>query len=543
MIWLLLVLSASADDKGHPLLPTLADWVERSTAEYKLDDISPSRAYGAYIDLNGHWVEASMGAIKSEKGWRTRPGRVELVVGDGLDSSRFRAAPHDPLSRPNFAVDNVEIAMARDLWLTTDYSFKAAVKQYQIKTASLAQLGSAYPPDWSASEPVQYLDGSSLPEIDKTWLHDVAVNGSQVLRDLGGLRNAEVHSNMTVGQYVFADSDGTRLTQGESAAVVYAWTDVLRDDGVQVYEYKQWVAGAVEDLPSEKELLLEIRHLGERVKARANAAQVDFYEGPVVFEDDAAVDFFRFLAIPETLGTPPEPRPGQTYDQQMRDQPRLGRRLLGVGWDIVDDPAATPAGLAGGYRHDREGVAAERVETVVDGYVSDLLMSRVPRHDLARSNGHSRGDIQSTWLARESVWRITPDRNLSDRAFDKRLDKTMRESNSDRVLVVRNLERGRAGSVPSPTDAVWRYADGTEEPVLALEFQNVDRRTLRDVVASGDGEWVRPYLAPFSPGATAMGSQGLPAIGIGPRRILIAEMELVFPGGNRQPHVLEPPPL
>jgi len=543
MIWLVLALSASAADQGHPLLPTLADWVERSTAEYKLEELSPSRTYGAFVDQNGHWVEASMGAIKSEQGWRTRPGRVELVVGEGLDSSRYRAGRTDPVSRPNFAVDDVEIAMARDLWLTTDFSFKAACKQYQIKSAALSQLGSAYPPDWSTSEPLQYFDKRALPEIDKGWLHDVAVDGSQVLRDLGGLRNAEVHANMQSGRYVFADSDGTQLTQVEGRAVVYAWTDVLRDDGVQVYEYKQWVADTVEDLPSKSEILDQIRRLGNRVKARAEAEPVDFYEGPVVFEDDAAVDFFRYLAVPEMLGTPPLPRPQRTYDQQMRNQPRLGRRLLGTGWGIVDDPGAAPAGLAGGFSHDREGVQAERVETVVDGYVRDLLMSRVPRHDLTKSNGHSRGDVQSTWEARESVWRVTPDKNLSDRSFEKRVDKTMRESNSERILVVRNLERGRAGSVPSPTDAVWRYADGSEEPVLALDFQNVDRRTLRDVVASGDGEWVRPYLAPFGVTSTARGNRGLPAVGIGPRRILISEMELVFPGGNRQPHVLEPPPL
>ena len=79
--------------------------------------------------------------------------------------------------------------------------------------------------------------------------------------------------------------------------------------------------------------------------------------------------------------------------------------------------------------------------------------------------------------------------------------------------------------------------------MLALDFQNVDRRTLRDIVAAGDGEWVRAYLAPFHVSSSARGSRGLPAVGIGPRRILVSEMELVFPGGNRQPHLLEPPPL
>ena len=540
---LLLAWAAQAQQTGHPLMPTLAEWVTLSSEAYHLDGLSPSRASAAFVDRDGHWVEASMGAITSEQGWPTRPGRVELVVGHGLDSSRYRESPTDPIARPNFVVDPVDLAIARDLWLTTDYSFKAAIKQFQIKTAALAQMGTPYPQDWSEAEPVQFFDPTPRPEIDRDWLHEIAVQGSQEFRALGGLRNGRVYTNMLSEQYVFTNSEGARITRTDSRAVVYAWADVLRDDGVQVYEYDLWVASTVEDLPPSAEILREIRQLGQRVMGRADAPVVDFYEGPVVFEGDAAVDLFRYLAIPEVLGTPPVPRATKTYAQQMRDKPRQGRRLLGAGWEIVDDPTRTPDGLAGGFSHDREGVAAQRVQVVDDGYVRDLLMSRVPRHDLTESNGHCRGDIHGVWSARESIWRVTPARGgVSDRAFDKTLERTMREAGTDTILVVRSMERGRAGALPSPADAVWRAADGTEVPVLALDFQHVDRRSLRDVVAAVDDSWVRPYLAPINRYATAKGDRGLPAVGIGPQRILIDQMELVFPGGNRQPHVLAPPP-
>jgi hypothetical protein len=540
--FLLACCTANAAEPGHPMLPTLSAWMEQSLVAYQLEGMSPSRAAGAFVDRDSHWVEATMGAIRSEQGWRTRPGRVEIVVGEGLDSSRYRAPRLDPLTRPNFVVDDVDIAMARDLWLTTDHSFKAAVEQFQIKTAALDQLGTVYPADWRASPPQQIFDPTPKAEIDTAWLHEIAVTSSQALRDLGGLRNADVHAHMISDRYVYADANGTRLTRTDSHAVVYAWADVLRDDGIQVYEYLQWVARTVEDLPSEPELLRGIRGLGQRVNARVDAPVVDYYEGPVVFEGHAAVDVFRYLAIPEILGTPPVPSSNRTYDQQMRNQPRMGRRLLGTGWSLVDDPHSAPAGLAGGFQYDREGVSAQRVEAVLDGYVRDLLMSNVPRRDVESSNGHSRGDIQGQWEARESVWRVTPDRTLSARAFDKQVERTMRESGIDKILVVRNLERGRAGGLPSPTDAVWRHLDGTEHPVLALDFQNVDRRALRDVIAAA-GEWVRPYLMPTNRRSTSQGSRGLPAVGMGPAHLLVAEMELVFPGGNRQPHVLPPSPL
>jgi len=543
MILLLWLTTVQAEEPAHPLLPVLSDWVERSVQEYRLEERSPSRASAAFVDRDAHWVEASMGAITSEQGWRTRPGRVEIVVGEDLDSSRYRDSRTDPVARPNFVVENVDLAISRDLWLTTDYSFKAAVEQFQIKTAALDQLGTPYPPDWSASPAEQFFDPTPRPAIDRPWLHDIAVQGSEVLRQLGGLRNGRVYANMVTDQYVYSSSDGTQLTRTDSRAVVYAWADVLREDGVQVYEYVQWVAETVEELPEAEVILRDIRRMGERIQDRSTASVVSFYEGPVLFEGDAAVDLFRFLAIPELLGTPPRPRGQKTYDQQMRNQPRKGRRLLGAGWEIVDDPTDAPRGLAGGFSRDREGVQAEAVQLVEDGYVRDLLMSRVPRHDLTASNGHCRGDIQGVWEARESIWRVTPERGLGERAFARTVERTAREAGSDRILVIRNLERGRKGDLPSPTDAFWRLTDGTEIPVLALDFQRVDRRTLRDIVAAADGEHVRPYLAPYTSTATAKGDRGLPAVGIGPERILVGEMELVFPGGNRQPHVLEPPPL
>jgi hypothetical protein len=121
-----------------------------------------------------------------------------------------------------------------------------------------------------------------------------------------------------------------------------------------------------EDLPSHRPGELRLKPLGD----------------DDVFEDQAAAELFRYLASKELCGTPPEPSAQQGYRQLIRGGPRLGRRLLPAGWSIVDDPTRPLPGLPGGFDHDREGVPAERVELVSDGYVRDLVMSRVPRHDL-----------------------------------------------------------------------------------------------------------------------------------------------------------------
>ena len=279
------------------------------------------------------------------------------------------------------------------------------------------------------------------------------------------------------------------------------------------------------------------------LSARGKTAVVHDYEGPVVFEGRAAADLFRYLAPRELCGTPPEPSARQSYRQLVRNGPRLGRRLLPAGWSIVDDPTRPVPGLPGGFQYDREGVPAERVELVQDGYVRDLLMSRVPRHDLQRSNGHARGAVQAMWEARLSVWEVSAPRNLSDRGFRRETLRTMKGADLERILVVRELGLGRLGDLPRPTDAVWRYADGREEPVASLQFQRVDRRALRDILAAGGGQQQHAYLAPWTTRGHSDGDSGLPTVLTAPSRVLVSELEAVFPGPDEKPSAYAMPAM
>ena len=192
-----------------------------------------------------------------------------------------------------------------------------------------------------------------------------------------------------------------------------------------------------------------------------------------------------------------------------------------------------PEGLPGGYRYDQEGVEAQRVDLVADGRVRDLAMSRVPRGERG-SNGHGRGGIQGEMSGRLSHWSVAPKKPLSDGAFDRRVRAVQRAAGVDRVLVVRRLERGWEGDLARPSHAFWRFADGREEPVLALAFQAVDRRTLRDIVAAS-GSQTLAYLSSRSGRGKTGGVGGLPVVIHAPLRILIEEMEAVQPGPEQEP--------
>jgi len=540
------LLAAVPSQAADPVLDTLGDWAERSVAELDIEDVHPYRASLACTD---HWYytgRAVFGEVVSESGHHRRPTRIEVVVGDdGLNSSRLQRpergrGPDFLVSKVNLPTEDVRLALDRDLWLGTDEAFKTALGQWLFKTAALEGLGGEPPPpEWSPAPAVQIDLGGEVAPVDEDLLRQIATEASGRLRGVDGLHHGEVEVTGLRGRALLATSEGTRLAQPMAYTAVYAWVIHVRDDGVSLHDSRAWVAATPAQLPSVDEIAGAVEAMGLGVMARADAEAVPWYEGPVVFEGAAAADLFRYLAAPELQGTPPAPRPDKTYEQLIRSGPRIGRRLLPGGWSVVSDPSRDQVG---GYAYDREGVGAQRVELVEDGYVRDLAMSRIPRHDRRQSNGHARGSTQGSWQARLSVWTVEPRRALSAKAFERTVSKLQREAGLDRVLVIRSLQRGKEGSLPNPSDAVWRWADGTEEPALELSLDKPGRRLLRDIVAAS-GERATSYLAAWDPDERVGRTTGLASTVIAPERVLVEEVEVVYPGPDEKPHVVPPPPL
>ena len=550
LIWMVLLLGAlpARATDGDLLLDALQLWATRSVSDLQLGPgAEPQRSVLAALDHDYFHVEASHGSIVEESGNRSRPARVEVVVGnDELNSSRFKASSRLPPVRrhPSLVPDDVDLAIQRDLWITADGAYKSSLQQWLVKTAARSAVGGEPPPpDWVPPAPVEAIDLAPRPQVDRESLRAIAEAVSERYRGIEGLRVGKAEARAMEGHYYLATSEGTALVQPEGYAVVYTWADLIRDDGLRIYDHRQWVARSVQDLPPVEEMADEAERMGQSIVVRSGAETVEYYEGPVVFEGRAAAELFRYLVPAELSGTPPPPQEGKTYESLTRSGPRPGRRLLPRGWSITDDPTRPLPGLAGGYVHDREGVRAEPVSLVEDGYVRDLAMSSIPRKGMLRSNGHARGAVHRDWTARLSIWEVRAHKNHSERAFARQVEGAMKASNLDRILVVRNIWEGKGGSLPSPTDAVWRHADGAEEPAIRLSFSSTSRRTLRDIAVAGGGQITLPYLAPWALGKKPDDDEGLPSVVIAPRLLLVEDMELVFPGPGSRPHAYGPPAL
>jgi hypothetical protein len=530
-----------------PVVEVLAEWAQRATTELEIEGLRPQRTVvGAYARTR-YGVVGELGSLYNEAESVGRPGVAEVILGDDqLNSSRFTARTQRSMGArryPNFVVEDVPLALARDLWLTTDASFKAAAQRYPQKQAALAQLASVYPPDWTAAPAVVHHESIGRAALDKDALRRLAVEGSAAFLGYEGLRNGWVEVSVERGDMALVDSDGLRLTYPVDQAVIYAWCDAVRPDGVQVYEERTWLAADPSELPALDVVKVALTEMAERVRARVGAEIVDDYEGPVLFEGEAAAQLLYYLAAAEFEATPPEPKAGVTWEQLVRGGPRVGRRLLPEGWTVWDDPTALPLGAVGRYSYDLEGVPAQRVDLVHDGRVVDLLRSRVPLEDGKPSNGHARGAIQGMWEARVAALTVIPPRLLPEAAVLRAADRAARSAEVPALLVVRALQRGRPGALPRVMDAVWRFPDGHEAPVVSLQFQYANRRLLKDILAAGGGMSTRTWLASTTKSGTDGTSLGLPTWLMAPRLLLVDDLEATFPGADRRPDAYPMPPL
>ena len=539
-----MVLLLSTALAGDAWLDTYEEWGERALAEIAPPGAPPPyRATMAGLDAWDVQVSAKFGQPFKRSESRIRPGRVELVIGDPrLDSARF-ADDRGTLGMVNWVVDDDPLAWSRDLWLATDSAYLGALSQFGIKWSARQAQGPGHAPDdWTEAPPVVAEDAVEIVKPDGDALEALVSSASALWLQHPEVRYGGVNGRCLEGAYRLWTSEGTRLIDGEGFCVVYAWADRVTEGGVWIYDRWQWVGRTLADL-DEAAILGGVEDMLATLDARAGATEVDYYEGPVVFADNGAADFFRYLGARELLGTPPPPSGEQTYQRLMRNEPRIGRRLLPAGWSVTDDPTSARPDEAGGYVHDREGSPARAVQLVDDGLVVDLAMSRVPRHDREDSTGHARGPIKGDWTARLSLWEVTAPKNLRERAFWRRVDRKMRSENLERILVVERMSNGKHGSLPRPTKGHWRYADGRTEPIQSLYFQKDDRRALRDVVLAGGGQVERAYLEPFDAKATVDDVTGLASVITTPRLVLVETMEAAHPGPDRKPAVVPMPDL
>lgn len=564
---LLLLAAPQVHAAEADILAALDEELGRSMEHLVLPDAdAPYFAAYTLYDTHTAYAEASFGSLLRSGANHRRPLRAELRVGSyRTDNTNFSSFGEDPagVTGASLVLDDDPLAIRRDLWVVTDSAYKSAVEGLSLKLAAREQsTQEERAPDYSAAPVVVHVAPGTQPAPDEAAMAELARVLSRPMSEHPRVEYSRAYASEVSWHRYLVNSEGTRVVDGGTMLVIRAIAEARADDGALVKDGCSWMSRG--ERPSADGLERVVREMLERLDATAAAEEIDEYLGPVLFEDQAAAELFRQLLVPQVMGTPPEETDG-AWDTGGGGLPlaRLGRRVLPSSFDVWDDPAAAPHDALGAYTLDAEGVRAQRVDLVDAGVVKSLLMSRTPRDDIERSNGHGRGGISTRTVGMPGAMTVEGHGGQSRARLIKQAHRMARQSGLDHVLLVRALDDpalrtastvrrisfgGDDGpALSDPLQVVRLYADGTEVPVRGASFLLGDHRVLRDIVATGNDQTEHDYLAPpVLHGGTswvAGPTTGVPVTLSTPSMVLISEMEIGPRSGRKSPAPLLPSPL
>ncbi len=528
------------------LMKALRDEMGRTIERLQLEDMD--RPY--YV---AYWVRESDGRSRTAilggllgrgSGSGSRYLSVELRVGDhDLDNTNFmdfgrmrsRVVPEGfPVSLP-LRDDYKELR--RQIWLATDGAYKQAVHSLAKKRASLQNKTRVEEiPDFSREEPVEYRDdGTQAPLPAEAQLEETVQELSALFKGMPQVFDSRVSAGLSRAKIYFINSEGSSYIRNFSSASIRALAATQAVDGTHLEDFvvargRQW-----KDLPEQAELAARIRALAERLGRLQGAGFVERYNGPVLFEGQAAAELVSQILAPRLLAlrTPISDDPifgrfGSAPPNPFLE--KLGSRVLPGFLSLIDDPTAGSHGeapLLGGYEVDEEGVRSRRTTVVQRGILKTLLATRTPVSGVSNSTGNRRNTGPSP-----SNLFLMPQNGSKQEEIRQELLDLVEERGLDFGIVVRRigspemtLSRDRnvffamPGEEARPklkplTEAYKVFPDGREELIRKAVILGLSASSFREIAAASEALTPHhttmrlPMTNPFS----AMGFMGPPPI-------------------------------
>ena len=253
---------------------------------------------------------------------------------------------------------------------------------------------------------------------------------------------------------------------------------------------------------------------------------------------------------------------------------RLNTRVLPGGVTLADDPTLGDykgQPLLGSYDVDEEGVRAQRVVVVENGFLRNLLMSRRPGPDFQVSNGHGRATFLGEPKPVMSNVIFQASETQTPEQLRKQFLELCRAAGREWCVVVKQMDNpalaltrredfseliagvaagGAAGDrLPLLVYRVY-VADGRQELMRGGRLIGLNLRGMRNLTGIGNDSTVFNFFQNPAPGfaGTALGTfssaqGGIPSSIVAPS-LLFDEVELRGARGEpRGPPIVPPPPL
>jgi hypothetical protein len=475
------------------VMRAMRDEMARSMKELQLPNLEKPY-YIAYraTERDNTAVGASFGALNHSNTGRSRTFSAEVRVGDyKFDNTNFFSINFGMgteiqtafFGNTQLPLDDDYKELRRKIWLATDSAYKKAVEDFSKKRAALENKNREDDiPDFSHETPATTNDTAPPVQVDRAKWEATARRLSALFRQTPEIYTSNVSFDAVNTTTRYLNSEGFSYTRSHSAITFDATASTQAADGGQINDFVWLYGRSLAELPSEQELSARLVALGKEVSELRSAQRIENYNGPVLFEDDAAVQAFRLAFVPDLVGTrrvisdiPNMQNPGGQAENPFLD--KIGARVLPEFLSVTDNPTLAEYNqtrMAGFAKVDEDGLPTRETRLVEKGILKTLLTSRDP----VRGIEHSTGSRHAGQAAPTNII-VTAENGLSAADLRAKLMELVKQRNLPYGILVRRL---RVLTAPLEIDKV--FPDGREEAIRGAQFVGLNTAAFKDIVAA-----------------------------------------------------------
>jgi predicted Zn-dependent protease len=501
----LLLVSLAGQAQEDVVFRAMHDEMQRSMRKLQLEALDkPYFISYRIVDNETKEVAATLGSLLSSNESRTRLLTVNVRVGDySLDNSNFFSLPFGGtgVAVQMFAgtvqlpLDDNYNELRRQIWLATDGAYKKALEDLSGKRAALQNNNRTENiPDFSKAAPISITDVAPRADLDLQDAARLVREASAVFRQLPSIQSSHVQFSADNRLERYLNSEGSTFTRSVPRVLLRVTASTQASDGMPLGDFVSAYGHSVKDLPTEYVVLAQIREMADGLAKSQTAPVEDRYNGPVLFEGQAAAVVFARIFAEQLPVQPNQILNNAQLSDGFRQQPssgllnRMGSRVLPEFLDVVDDPSATheqDSLLFGGYKVDEEGVPAKPTLVVSRGILKTVLTSRAPVRGVLESTGN----LRERGVAPSNLFVNSNKTSTPEELRKQLLDSAMRRGNHYGI-VVRRLS-GRIA-----TAAYRIYEDGREELIRNADVSGLNSASFKDILAVSDRRIVYTEATP-----------------------------------------------
>ncbi len=483
------------------LVSILQDELNREFNELKSKDVPPYYMDLRVIEVYSHSIQSNLGSIINRKSEHTRSIVPSIRVGDyAFDNTHtveneFTRFGTQAVYRP-LPVDNHKDAICYNIWEINNELYHAIVEEFITKQDNKDTAMEGSPGDFSREAPVKYFEplvNKDLSQFDPSSWEERLNRYSATFKDVEGVTLGTCNFVYQPTREYFLNTEGTLIVQNKSICEL-SFFFICRSQEDEIIPFSRtFYARTTDKLPSEEEINTYLMEIKSTLIHLIHAPKGEPYTGPAILSAGASGVFFH-----EIFGHRVE---GHRFDDVFNSKTfkeKIGQKVINESISVVFDPTLASfdgKDLMGHYRYDDQGITAQKVVNVENGYMKEFLMSRKPINGFTHSNGHGRSNIGLQPVARQSNMIISTSVALNMEELRKSLIKECRKQKLEYGYYFKTVSGGFTNTMnymPDffniiPIEVYKIFVDGRpDELIRGVNLIGTPMIMFSEILAAGD---------------------------------------------------------